>query len=140
MNLIHDVLIASVWPVTVAVLILILVLLFRSQIKNLIQSVTKAKIGANSIEFGQARVDAGSPEAAKTTAKQVAVTSQVAVMPNAKWKNVANVFWLGHDLLWTQQTALRGAPRATILHGLTQKPHAASRRAFVDMRRGLHLI
>jgi hypothetical protein len=36
------------------------------------------------------------------------------------------VFWLGGDLIWTGQSALRGAPKQKILHGLTQAYHHIS--------------
>lgn len=40
------------------------------------------------------------------------------------WRNVANVFWLGHDLLWTSNAALN-ATSERITHGLGQCKHHA---------------
>ena len=40
------------------------------------------------------------------------------------WRNVADVFWLGHDLLWTSN-ATSTMPRERILHGLRQSRHHA---------------
>lgn len=39
---------------------------------------------------------------------------------NVKWGNTGNVFWLGHDLIWTSQVALRAAPKSELLRGLEQ--------------------
>ena len=119
-TLLHDLLIGMLWPATV----LILVGLFRRQIKNLMHSITEAKIGDNVISFGHAKTDAVSPEAVRTQSKQM--PHQPAVLSAVKWENVANLFWLGSDLQWTTQTALRGAAKTAILHGLTQSLHHAS--------------
>lgn len=45
-------------------------------------------------------------------------------VPEGGWRNVANVFWLGHDLLWTAQGATT-SPREGILHGLRHCKHHA---------------
>jgi hypothetical protein len=42
------------------------------------------------------------------------------------WRNVADVFWLGHDLMWTFKQVVGGSPRERILHGLTQSRHHAT--------------
>ena len=34
------------------------------------------------------------------------------------WGNTGNIHWLGHDLIWTSQVALRGAPKPELLRGL----------------------
>lgn len=39
------------------------------------------------------------------------------------WGNSGNIFWTGHDLMWTIDVLLRGAPRDTIVHGLRQSLH-----------------
>jgi hypothetical protein len=36
----------------------------------------------------------------------------------ALWKNSGNLFWLGHDLMYSQQVALRGLPRDEVLRAL----------------------
>jgi len=36
---------------------------------------------------------------------------QVIAPSDAKWDNVADLFWLGSELDWTAQTVLRGAPK-----------------------------
>jgi hypothetical protein len=47
------------------------------------------------------------------------------------WSNVANVFWLGHDLLWTRNAA-GSSPRERILHGLKQCRHHAGQAGLTD--------
>jgi hypothetical protein len=42
------------------------------------------------------------------------------------WKKAANVFWLGHDLLWSKSAASSWGNRERILHGLRQSKHHAS--------------
>jgi hypothetical protein len=42
------------------------------------------------------------------------------------------VFWLGADLIWTAQLALRGAPQPKILHGLRQSHHHISDLGLAD--------
>jgi hypothetical protein len=55
------------------------------------------------------------------------------VLPDADsgWRKVANVFWLGHDLLWTSNAVL-GATRERISHGLRQSRHHASQIGLTD--------
>ena len=86
--MIHDfvpLMVALVWPLT----ILILVCWFRKGIKDLIKSVTEAKIG-NSVffKFWQAKTDV-SAEALLPEPKDITAPSA------AKWENTANLFWLG---------------------------------------------
>jgi len=44
---------------------------------------------------------------------------------------VADVFWLGHDLLWTRNVAGSGT-RERILHGLTQSKYHAKQVGLTD--------
>src|SRR5438067_1606806 len=103
--------IAALWPVTV----LTLALCFGREIKKLIASGLEAKIG-NSIfvKWGQSSTDAKSLE----HPCEVSSAKQITAPHGAKWENVANLFWLGSDLEWTSQTALRGAPKERIVYGL----------------------
>ena len=94
--------IASVWPVT----ILILVLWFRKEIKTLVKSMTRARFFNNLVfEFDPNGIDDRERKILSSAdAKQISTPSTV------KWENVADLFWLGNDLEWTVQTLLRGAP------------------------------
>ncbi len=46
--------------------------------------------------------------------------------PQQGWAKAANVFWLGHDLLWSKNAAASWGNRERILHGLRQSRHHAS--------------
>jgi hypothetical protein len=35
-----------------------------------------------------------------------------------KWQNSGNLFWLGYDLMWTQQISLQGLPPSEVIRGL----------------------
>ena len=51
----------------------------------------------------------------------LALTS--AASASVDWSKSANVYWLGHDLMWTIDVLLREAPTNVILQGLTQSLH-----------------
>jgi hypothetical protein len=51
------------------------------------------------------------------------VAKQITASPGARWENVANLFWLGSDLCWTDWKVKSGAPKERILHGLGQSYH-----------------
>jgi hypothetical protein len=40
-----------------------------------------------------------------------------------KWDKSGNLFWASHDLMWTIDALLTGAPRETIGYGLRQSLH-----------------
>jgi len=114
----------SLWPCTV----LILAFVFRRNVRNLITSLTEAKIGDKVFKFGQANSDRILTDVAEGN-----ITSPVYDQPkfttsqtSIKWEKSANLFWLGNDLEWTAQTILRGAPKKNIVHGLTQCYHHSS--------------
>jgi hypothetical protein len=54
------------------------------------------------------------------------VGKQLPASPGPRWENVANLFWLGNDLCWTDWRLKSGAPKERILHGLTQSYHHLS--------------
>jgi hypothetical protein len=57
---------------------------------------------------------------------------QIGAPSDIKWENVANLFWLGHDLCWTNWRVNSGAPKERILHGLTQSSHHLSELGLAD--------
>ena len=117
---------ATSWPV----IVLILALWFQRQIKDLIASVYEAKIGSSVfVKFWQFRGDARGPDA---RAIETLPTKQISAPSSVKLENVANAFWLGNDLDWTAQTALRGAPKERIVHGLKQCYHHISELGLVE--------
>jgi len=123
---------ALVWPVT----ILIILFWFRQGIRGLIQSLAEASIGNKLVfKFWQARTDllSAEPLPSADTPKQIAAPS------DAKWQNVADMFWLGSDLEWTVQTSLRGAPKERIVHGLKQATHHSSQVGLANTAPGQRL-
>jgi hypothetical protein len=116
---------AALWPLTV----IILVFWFRRGLKSLLASITEARIGNNVFTFGQAKSDKTLPEPAHDPPP--ASSKEISAQPPSRaigsrvidWSHTGNLFWLGHDLQWTAQMALRGAPKETILHGLRQSYH-----------------
>jgi hypothetical protein len=125
-----------VWPVTV----LILACAFHRPIERLIERINRLKVGENAIEFGSVPSDRlflklvdEMPTAKEVTKKQLTAPS------SAKWENVGNVFWLGGDLIWTAQSALRGAPRDRILHALRQSYHHISELGLAESAAGKQL-
>jgi hypothetical protein len=105
------------WPVTV----LILAWWFRSRINQITEARFGDKIYA---KFGQAPSDLKSNE---TLGETLTPPAPKQLGPSTvKWENVGDIFWLGADLDWTAQTTLRGAPKKSILHGLTQAYHHIS--------------
>ncbi len=39
---------------------------------------------------------------------------------SSKWNNINDIYWLGHDLMWTIDVVYRLAPKKYIIHGLKQ--------------------
>ena len=106
------------WPITV----LILAWAFHNRIKE----VTEAKFGDKlSIKWGDVPSDRKLEQATGEPLSRSA-NNQLSVPSGPKWENVGNLFWLGGDLIWTAQSALRGAPKDKILHGLRQSYHHIS--------------
>lgn len=147
MNCIHEVVsllapfvplaIALVWPVTV----LIILWWFKDRLRELIKNIAEAKVGEKLyFKFWQAKTDVASVEASAVSLPEVTVApAQLNAPDGARWDRVADVFWLGNDLDWTIQTALRGAPKERIIHGLTQSTHHASQIGLADTVPGKHL-
>jgi hypothetical protein len=121
---IHDLipLISAVAPYSWPCTVLILAWAFHNRIRE----ITEAKFGDKLyVKWGDVPSDRKLEQATgepplRPAAKQLSAPS------GPKWENVGNLFWLGGDLIWTAQTALRGAPKAKILHGLNQSYHHIS--------------
>ena len=111
---IADVLEAVAWPLAA----ILIGLLFRAGIKDVFRRLLRMKLpggGEALFAFGSAELDKterGGPAPASTQ-------SRVNV-EGLKLKNYGNLFWLGHDLMWTADVVLRGAPLTIVKHGLTQ--------------------
>jgi hypothetical protein len=68
------------------------------------------------------------------------VAKQISASPGIRWENVANLFWLGSDLSWTDWQVRSGARKERILHGLTQSFHHLSQLGLADSFAGKLLL
>ena len=57
-------------------------------------------------------------QALQTHSQQVSVSSS-----HLKKSAAGNIYWLGHDLMWTADTLLRNGPKENVLIGLAQAQH-----------------
>jgi hypothetical protein len=110
------------WPITIG----LLALLFRSRIQDIVELKLGEKFYAKLVPYGGVPSDLVSSGPAINNKPSLPATKQLIAPLGPQWENAGNVFWLGGDLIWTAQFALRGAPKAKILHGLTQSYHHIS--------------
>jgi len=110
------------WPI----IVISAILCFRKDIRGLLNRLQTAKLpgGAEaSFQFGDLPSDKSVKnaieKASSDEAKNIVETGKV------KWENSGNLYWLGHDLMWTIDAVLRGGDRNAILHGLKQSLHHA---------------
>lgn len=73
-----------------------------------------AGIEAAFFQYGSSVVDDARPE--PQLEKQPPARVEGGGTP--RWDKSGNVYWLGHDIMWTVDMLLRGAPRSIIQHGL----------------------
>ena len=71
-------------------------------------------------------------EAPSTEELAVSTASEQPTSDSAKWGNSGNLFWAGHDLMFTIDVLLRGAPRESIAQGLRQSLHHVRQLDFED--------
>jgi hypothetical protein len=126
--------IALVWPATM----LIIVRWFRSELKELIGSVTELKLfNSVSLRIERARTDIAERPTDETLDSPEA--KQISEPSTPKWGKVANLFWLGNDLEWTMQTLLQNAPQQRIVKGFIQVNHHCSELGLADSTPGKQL-
>ena len=111
------------WPFVVLVIGILILFLFKKDIRNLLNRLKTAKWPGGtetSFSYGDADID----KSAKREKSNVIIdnTPRSRYM-GLKWDNSGNIFWLGHDLMWTIDVIIRGAPREAIVHGLRQSLH-----------------
>ncbi len=118
-----EILSVIVWPFVVLVIGVLVLLLFRKDIKNLLNRLKTAKWpGGTETSFNYGEADIDKPS--KKEKNNLSIDNvPLARYSGVKWNNSGNVFWLGHDLVWTIDVIIRGAPRDTIIHGLQQSLH-----------------
>lgn len=106
---------AVAWPLTVAGL----VVGFRPQLGVLLERLVSAKLpGGTEVLFGRSQAD---QQAAKAN-----LLEKDTPETRIDLQKVGNLYWLGHDVMWSIDVLLRGGQRADILHGLRQSKHHAT--------------
>ncbi|HBG74507.1 MAG: hypothetical protein A2X25_14410 [Chloroflexi bacterium GWB2_49_20] len=127
-----EILKALLWPLVVLIIGVLFLFLFRKDISSLLNRLKKAKWpgGAETLFFGEANVDKLTPldEENEKLKDRIHLEGNKAV----KWSNSGNIFWVGHDLMWTIDVIIRGAPRENIVHGLRQSLHHIRSLGFVN--------
>jgi len=69
------------------------------------------------LAYGRASFDEPNPRARHSVGAQRATPSSI------KTSATGSLYWLGHDLMWTADTLLRGGPRDQVVIGLDQAFH-----------------
>ncbi len=104
------------WPV----IVLFLVLMFRDKVGKLLDRLKEVK-EVGPLKWGQSPADEVSKD--KRLVQGAQIEPEAGKRDDIKWQNVANIYWAGHDLMWTCDVILRNAPRDTIVWGLSQSLH-----------------
>jgi hypothetical protein len=103
------------WPVTVLVLAIVL----RKKISGMLDRIQSARLpGGAEFSFGNPTVDKPAESMLRPLSKPEGLSPDLT--------KVGNLFWLSHDIMWTIDVVLRGAPRSTIVYGLRQAQHHLS--------------
>jgi len=108
---------AVAWPT----LVLILFLVFKGELRALLQRIEKAKLpgGSEVVLYGDSKIDKGMlpKQEVGTFNGELKVVEQNS---KVKWQNSGDLFWLGHDLTWAIDILLRGGTQEKIVLGLNQ--------------------
>lgn len=119
-----------VWPA----LVLFIVLYFRKPIKDRLEAVRELDWKNKVVRFGDERTDSlGGKHLPAAPTDSASVPTETGFASGAKWNNTGNVYWLGHDLIWTSQVALRAAPKSELLRGLRQAQYHLKHLGLVDL-------
>jgi hypothetical protein len=126
-NQITEIIKALAWPVTVLSLAWIL----RHEVRAVIGRMESAKLpGGTEVSFGKATID-------KLQERRAPVAMLTANLGD--WTRIGNIYWLGHDIMWTIDVILRNAPGSTITHGLRQSIHHLNQLGLSDSSPGIQL-
>jgi hypothetical protein len=114
------------WPV----LALVVILMYKDEVRELIGRLKKAW----GLEWGDSPSDKIPEEEEKEEPKSVTVHPETLKLSKSpvKLENVANIFWAGHDIMWAYDAVLRNAPVSAIVHGLKQSLHHVRELGFKD--------
>jgi hypothetical protein len=105
-----------IWPAVALICFGVFVVVFRKPLTVAIARMDRAKVAGNEFSFGQLPED---KKALGHGKERLDIRSQ-RLPSSVQWENTGNVFWLGHDLMWTMQITLRDAPQVEIVRGLRQ--------------------
>lgn len=112
------------WPVFA----ILCMFLFNTEIRQLLRRLQTAKLPGGTeatFKYGDAPSDKSSQRPlTEERAKEASATDRT-LQAQIKWNKTGNLYWLGHDLMWTIDAALRDAPREIIIYGLRQSLHHA---------------
>jgi hypothetical protein len=133
-RVIVDLLIAYAWPIV----LLVLVSLFKDDLRTLIRNIESLRYKDLSLSlWGQAPSDSSNTaeeEAAKQEieAEEEEPPGEKGEGPERHWDKAASLFWLGNDLMWTQDMLYRGAPPERVMQGLLHVREYASRLGLLE--------
>ena len=92
--------------------------MLKPQIRTILDQIISAKFpGGWELSFGKSKIDLPS------TQRNPPESGNVGSLTSDK---VADIFWLGYDVMWSVDATLRGADKSRILHGVRQSIHHAS--------------
>ena len=77
----------------------------------------KSDTGATSTEPRGIKLDPGNYSYEETEKYNSPIQGSV------NWENTGNIFWLGHDLMWTLDALFRGDSKANLIRGLENTRH-----------------
>lgn len=127
-NQIADFIKTLAWPVTVLSLVWIL----RHQMRSVIGRLESAKLpGGTEVSFGKASID-------KSKDRPILMDGPTTTNLQS-WTRTGNIYWLGHDVMYTIDVILRNAPGSTIMHGLGQSLHHLNQLGLTDQTSGIQL-
>lgn len=106
-----------VWPILLTCFLCFAVFLFREAIKDRIRALREMR------RFGMRFDNVSIAERADIQFSGAGRTPQQTAERPSFQDKAGNLFWLGHDLMWTVDVIARGGPKARIMHGLTQSIH-----------------
>lgn len=120
---------AIAWPA----MVLILFLIFKKELRSLIQRIEKAKLpgGSEVVLYGESKIDNG------VLPKQDPISNSGELKTDEqnskiRWQNSGDLFWLGHDLTWAIDILLRGGTQEKIMVGLNQAHFHAKTMGFPE--------
>ena len=117
-----DTLIALLEIITWPTVVIIVVFVLKDDLISLLEKIKSANFRDLTVEFGKAEVD--KPTLEKKTPNTTSST------PDFKAGNIGNIYWLGHDVMWTIDVLLRNGSKDAIEHGIRQCLHHANEAGF----------